>query len=875
MRSQLVLHFKYLLSELIHLAELEGIDLTDRDDAVLGVVNRQLFAWLDLESDKLPQKSAFERFLRALNEYHLPREKIEELRGIFNRLKQRSKTQGEIKRYLTLIKKRYAHIDAAYIDLQSEVEPHLLAYGALIPIDYFVEETNSLSTFEDLCNIVALQQRVTLIGEPGAGKTTTLERIAYYFSFHGLNDPDMPIPIYIHLRDFVETDWLEFINQKLRSTLIPGLTTSEVILLLDGLNEVPRSKAIQIKHSLNVVFDWKFVVSCRTLDYRELQMKLTKIELKPLPVERIYAYILRVHAGNDTLFWNLAGTNTYHAWLWYQRSYETTSILDFWYGSIQNASTWEIEKFHLKTLQDELRKSGDLPQLLMLVQSPFLLYLISRIYIRSGGIPINRTELFEKFVDTVISENASKGVSESLDWLSPYTQRKALQLLAYEMQVSSEGQFLSQDKAEQLFATQLEENEPHLIVQCLMNTGLLVFASNISFSHDLFREYFAAFILKQEIDKGEPATKYWLTEEWWKVTGWEEIVIFLAGTYVDCTPVVKWLAEVQPELAYKCGTQLGLKCDPQVLETIQLPSADKRLSPRATAAWGKSIAPSDDRVGVSVRRDGLPDITWCKVPKGVHIVGGDIESFPLGYRPKYNQQLDIHIDYDFYISKYPITFRQIEGFVTETGNTPNYWNHPDWHFANHPVVGISWYQSASYAAWLNQYIDKLMPTGLIGTWQIRLPFEHEWEVAARYPDGRIFPWGNDYEVTNANIDENDQTAQSGPYYLMSTTAVGIYPKNVNPNGISDLAGNTWEWTNSVYRRQMPIVLSPNVDITNAKNMVIRGGSWYTCSRLARATCRRGCPPSYTGTTKYDQLRANEILRNRALVGFRIALVPAM
>jgi len=206
----------------------------------------------------------------------------------------------------------------------------------------------------------------------------------------------------------------------------------------------------------------------------------------------------------------------------------------------------------------------------------------------------------------------------------------------------------------------------------------------------------------------------------------------------------------------------------------------------------------------------IPDIEWCEVPAGEFIMG------------EKDKQHTLDLPYSYKAAKYPITNAQYRLFVEAGGyGERRYWTAAGWaeklkpqrrpwhtendpsllpwtaarnygepfNLPNHPVVGVSWYESVAYCRWLTEV---MRGCGELGEgWLIRLPMEAEWEKAARGMDGRTYPWGEGVDPEKANGKETE---------VESTSAAGIFPDGASPYGCHDMAGNVCEWCATKYDR---------------------------------------------------------------------------
>ncbi len=149
-------------------------------------------------------------------------------------------------------------------------------------------------------------------------------------------------------------------------------------------------------------------------------------------------------------------------------------------------------------------------------------------------------------------------------------------------------------------------------------------------------------------------------------------------------------------------------------------------------------------------------------------------------------------------------------------------NGPDSHIrdkADHPVVSVSWHDAQAFCKWAG----------------VLLPTEAQWEKAARGPNGRLWPWGNDKPTKDhCNFDMN----------VKDTTPIGSFPKGASPYGCLDMAGNVWEWTSSHYKPYPYDGGDGREDLSAPDSVprVLRGGSFASHVGDVRCAGRDGFNP---------------------------------
>ena len=157
---------------------------------------------------------------------------------------------------------------------------------------------------------------------------------------------------------------------------------------------------------------------------------------------------------------------------------------------------------------------------------------------------------------------------------------------------------------------------------------------------------------------------------------------------------------------------------------------------------------------------------------------------------------------------------------------PLFWGEQRFNCPNFPVVGVSWFEAKAFTLWLTQSRND----GYV----YRLPSEFEWESAASGNDERIYPWGDHYKD---NLCNNNRSK------IVNLSSVGIFCRGDSPAGVSDLCGNTWEWTERSVNKSLEYTAQTNND---KETLATRGGSWQSAPEDCKTSARQLKTKNYRG-----------------------------
>ena len=170
-----------------------------------------------------------------------------------------------------------------------------------------------VETLNDLVRIVDEHRRVALIGDPGCGKTTTLQMLAYSYARRTLEAGYGLIPFFVDLGGLGGRDIDEYLQEQVSGLVVDAVPMTRRFYVLDGLNEIAVSDSERVAAWLHDRMDTQVIVACRKLDYLERELPLRRIDVRSLDVRQIHALIGRIFEDRerDRLFWSLARPRRY------------------------------------------------------------------------------------------------------------------------------------------------------------------------------------------------------------------------------------------------------------------------------------------------------------------------------------------------------------------------------------------------------------------------------------------------------------------------------------------------------------------------------------------------------------------------------------
>lgn len=736
-----------------------------------------------------------------------------------------------------------------------------------------------------------------LLAQPGAGKTTVLQRIALDRALgclHGTTGAQLPLFVRLAAQQADETPqaflarmWREAMPGGAvdgMSELRDALRKGRVCLLVDAINEARR------EHYTERMHDWRdfaaelpagnhLIFSCRTSDYAG-EMAVQQVEIDPLTPAQIEEFAVRyLDAARGAAFW--------------------------------------------KALQE---RHGDLREL---AATPYYLHMLVEVYAEQDDLPANRARLFEQFVTQLFDREKKKRHAEA--WIDEAAQHLALSELAFAMQEMGAGTQVEAAWAKEKLPVQVTlppddrtvATPPAAVLALARAATFLAGGGKVKFTHHLMQEYFAAEALLRRLARGEDLSARWRVPssvaemppaergEWDALpgpptTGWEETTILAAGLYPAIYDAVQ---PVNVALAARCLLESGEEADAARVKRSQddllarLGSVAVHVRSRIEAGLllgrlGDPRFPVETVNGVKVI---LPPMV--EIAGGEAMIGSDDDELADSYeKPRHPVMLA-----PYAIGRFPVTNAEYacfmaaggykdERFWTEGGRywlrgekVPGEADPADWwidtwrrwkrnpreiedrlrsgalspYDARNWRNYIQWSEADFTRAVRETYPQQTEPVREPRLWQDTALNNMSqpvvgicWYEAMAYANWLASVTGQPYRLLTepewewaarrgkrrfawgGDWDAGKLNSLEGEERVMRTTPVGAYPQGATPeDGIYDLSGNVWEWTATKYAAY-PYKVEADLENPDATGLrIVRGGGWTAHRKMVRCACR--------------------------------------
>ena len=650
------------------------------------------------------------------------------------------------------------------------------------------EEDRRISA-QDMAN---RESRLVLLGDPGAGKSTLVNYLAYAMANAGLEkgtgrwleklkesgewDCGVLLPVRVLLREFAddirkrkpERGGADLLKDHLKEVFqaseyadywghfYDGLLEPEpdlpYLVLLDGLDEVPSDLRQAAMESIEAFAEkysaHRYIVTCRIYAYigKGQQLKgFKQATLMPFDQERIDAFV------------------------------------DFWYSKL--AKLGRFTEKEAGERKDALQKATRRPDLFGLARRPLLMTAMAMLHSFRGQLPDDRVELYRSTVDLLLRRwesrvGGEKGLLETLDvpGLKMKTLESALYDVAFEMHGGADPEAETADISEGMLMGIVKKRlgdfrKAEIFVNYVRTrAGLLVChrPDTFAFPHRTFQEFMAACHLVESADY--PVESVELIKE--DLRKWRVVFVLAArraaigqglsainnlcpvsvGEAESTDAAAFRYAEVAAEALMEIGAfeveqkELGKLVAGRVRNWLtRAIAADGILEAKERASMGNTLA---------LLGDARPEITtldkmeFCLVPGGDFVMSENDD-------PK---EICSHLKYPFWMGRFPVTNAQYRLFMDAGGYAEErFWeeavrnevwkdgmvkglfddeprNHPQrfagpYGLPNHPVVGVTWYEAMAFARWLESHWRERQL--IPEDWRLGLPTEAQWEKAAR------------------------------------------------------------------------------------------------------------------------------------------------
>jgi len=779
-------------------------------------------------------------------------------------------------------------------DLRTGRKTRLFESGAAKELDTHQERASTDKAQPlPLWDAVRFTPRAVILGDPGSGKSTFAHKVLGMQAMVMRNqgtllpgfDADL-LPVLIILRELalnldpeslaklsdeartkaLLNHFRQYLERELKiekiESAIPlvdrALARGRVLLVLDGLDEVPQNLRGTIRQLAGALLS----------HYRVARLMITS---------RIRSY------AGSAVFENLQTFTI--------RPFTRPKIESFikgWYRTKVNTGQVS-EKDREKQIRD-LTQAALSRNLAEISSNPMMLTSMAIIHQEEVTLPRERVRLYKLVVDVLLrrwqKQKLGEGKLTPSEKLAAFLMDgdrilDAMERLAYEAHLSAKGKKGSADLL-RMRAVEILEDKRYLNDMGLANeflnyvdqrAGLLKGNGgetektiSYSFPHRIFQEYLAGCYMVRERDPWREYRPRAAEGDYWAIAaqlGAEELYFNnRSGKYTAIDLAYHLLAD---EVNTEQDARLCLWSS-QITQIVDLDEirADKenggekylRALPQRLLSALESKLPAIERTQAGNTLSALGDprfnaemwqlpndetLGFVRIPAGKFLMGSD---------DKYDNEKPQHeVDLpEYWMARYPVTVAQFRAFTEATKYSFDLWKYNL--VPTQPIVAVSWYDALEYTKWLDGelrlYATKQIQTGISHPFwqglaasklQVTLPSEAEWEKAARGSDGRIYPWGNDFDAEKANTTETQ---------IGDPSAVGCFPSGIN--GLFDMSGNVWEWTRSLWGKDWsdPEYQYPynpqdakREELNASKEIlrVLRGGSFSLGSDYARCAYR--------------------------------------